>query len=40
MYLDAIIPNEFGIRQNCCFCLKKNKLAPSFEEEDEEAFDA
>ena len=23
MYLDAIVPNEFGIRQSCCFCLKK-----------------
>ena len=40
MYLDAILPNEFGIRQSCCFCLKKKKLVPSFEEEDEEAFDS
>lgn len=22
MYLDGIIPNAFGIRESCCFCLK------------------
>jgi hypothetical protein len=38
MYLDAIMPNVYGIRQSCCFCLKKKKLVPSFD--DEEALDA
>ena len=29
MYLDAIIPNEFGIAMSPCFCLKKRKLSES-----------
>ena len=38
MYLDAIMPNVYGIRQSCCFCLKKKKLILSLD--DEEALDA
>lgn len=26
MYLDAVIPNEFGIAKTCCFCLRKRHL--------------
>ena len=32
MYLDAIMPNVYGIRQSCCFCFKKNRNL-AFEEE-------
>lgn len=27
MYLDGIIPNAFGIRENLCFCFKRTKKA-------------
>ena len=26
-YLDAIMPNNFGIRQSCCFCVKRRANA-------------
>ena len=27
LYLDAIIPNEYGIARSCCFCLRREKRA-------------
>jgi len=28
LYLDAIIPNAYGIAKPCCFCLKSKKTKP------------
>lgn len=25
VYLDQILPNTFGIKKDCCFCLKKSR---------------
>lgn len=40
MYLDAIMPNAFGIRESCCFCLKKKRKIPQFDADEEEGNDA
>ena len=37
MYLDAIMPNVYGIRQSCCFCLRKRRQIPDSEADEEEA---
>lgn len=41
MYLDAILPNIYGIRQGCCFCLRKKKKPALIEDNglDEEVND-
>ena len=26
MYLDAVMPNTFGIRNSCCFCFKRSQI--------------
>lgn len=36
IYLDAIMPNVYGIRQSCCFCLRKQKVKHNYKDEDDE----
>ena len=32
VYLDQVLPNTYGISKGCCFCLRRNKRADSYEE--------
>ena len=36
-YMDAILPNTFGIRESCCFCCRKRKHVDFEDEEDGES---